>query len=45
MKLDFPTAHFRVLLLVEMTGIGEGGFVENIWGKVIKFFICKVEVV
>ncbi len=36
MKLDFPTAQFRVLLLVEMTGIGEGGFVEVVWGKALK---------
>jgi len=45
MQLDFPPAQFRVLLLVAMTGTGEGGFVENICGKIMKFFICKVEVV
>jgi hypothetical protein len=41
MKLDFPTAQFRVLLLVEMTGIGEGGFVEVVWGKALKSLIQK----
>ena len=41
MRQDFPTAQFRVLLLDEMTRIGEGGFVEVVWGKALKSLIQK----